>query len=81
MPAALARAADTRTSPDYIRPIKSEKYCVDEDDLLLEHADHAGIEEAVRESLEAAMGSLPSKIEAVRPRPAALQRSSRSGAA
>ena len=43
MPAALARAADTRTSPDYIRPIKSETYWVDEDDLLLEHADYAGI--------------------------------------
>ena len=67
--------------PDYIRPIKSETYWVDEDDLLLEHADHAGIEEAVRESLEAAMGSLQSKIEAARPPPAARQRSSRSGAA
>ena len=44
--------------PNYIRPIKSETYWVDEDDLLLEHADHAGIAEAVRESLEAAMGSL-----------------------
>ena len=58
MLATLARAADTRTSHDYIRPIKSETNWVDEDDLLLEHADHAGIEEAVRESLEAAMGSL-----------------------
>jgi len=67
--------------PDYIRPIKSETYWVDEDDLLLEHADHAGIEEAVRESLDAAMGSLQSKIEAARPPPAARQRSSRSGAA
>ena len=66
--------------PDYIRPIKLEKYWVDEDDLLLEHADHAGIEEAVRESLEAAMGSLQSKIAAAA-RPAARQRSFRSGAA
>ena len=59
--------------PDYIRPIKSETYWVDEDDLLLEHADHAGIEEAVRESLEAAIGSLQSKIETARPPPAACQ--------
>ena len=81
MPAALARVADTRTSPDYIRPIKSVTYWVDEDDLLLEHADHAGIAEAVRESLDSAMDSLPSKIEAARPRPAARQWSSRSGGA
>ena len=53
--------------PDYIRPIKSEMYWVDEDNLLLQHANHAGIEEAVRESLEAAMGSLQSMIEAARP--------------
>ncbi len=50
---------------------------MDEDDLLLEHADHAGIEKAVRESLEAAMSSLQSKIEAACPPPAARQRSSR----
>ena len=56
--------------PDYIRPIKSEMYWVDEDNLLLQHANHAGIEEAVRESLEAAMGSLPSKIEAASGAPA-----------
>ena len=41
---------------------------MDEDDLLLGHSDHAGIEEAVRESLEAAMSSLQSKIEAARHR-------------
>ena len=35
--------------PDYIRPMKSETYWVDEDDLLLEHA---SIEESVRESLD-----------------------------
>ncbi len=67
--------------PDYTRPIKSEKYWMDEDDLLLGHSDHAGIEEAVRESLEAAIGSLRSNIEAACPPPAARQRSSRSGAA
>ena len=58
--------------PDYIRPIKSEMYWVDEDNLLLQHANHAGIEEAVRESLEAAMGSLQSKIEAACPPPAVV---------
>ncbi len=60
-----SQPGDGRVGPSRGHKYKSSRlhmpdqvtYWVAEDDLLLEHADHAGIKDAVWESLEAAMGS------------------------